>query len=165
MDPNTKLANKWNLWYHHDKDNWTVSGFIKIYEIETIADFWKLNNNWNKIKGINYKHYFLMKNDIEPIWENEINCNGGCWSFRVSEDNSEKIWIDLASYLICEQITNNSDDIVGLTICLKKTNYSVIKIWNKDSKNNKINSINKDIIKTWGCDIIYIAHMSENKLI
>ena len=36
-----------------------------------------------------------------------------------------------------------------------------LKIWNKDSKNNSLNLINKNILKKWGLDIIYIAHMPE----
>ena len=162
MNTNTVLPNKWNLWYHHEKDNWKLSGYKKIYEMETISNFWSLNNNWDKLKGINNKHYFLMKNDITPLWEDESNVNGGCWSFKVHEDFSEKLWVDLSTYLVCNQIINNPDDAIGISICLKKNNNSVIKIWNKDSKNNSLSIINKDIIKKWGCDVIYIAHMPEN---
>ena len=49
MEPSTKLNNNWSLWYHHEKDNWKLSGYKKIYDIETISDFWKLNNNWDKM--------------------------------------------------------------------------------------------------------------------
>ena len=154
--------NKWSLWYHHEKDNWKISGYKKIYDICNSTNFWKLQNNWDKIKGINYKHYFLMKNNIVPIWEDEQNINGGCWSFKVNEEQTLNLWIDLSVYLVCEQLLNNNDDIVGISTCLKKNNNSVIKIWNKNSKNSSLNNINKDIIKKWGTDIIYIAHMPEN---
>ena len=162
MDANTQLSNKWNLWYHHEKDNWKLSGYKKIYEINTVGDFWRLNNNWDKLKGINNKHYFLMKDDITPLWEDPSNVNGGCWSFKVHEDQAEKLWVDLSAFLVCNQIINNYEDVIGLSICLKKNSNSVIKIWNKDSKNNSLNLINKEIIKKWGTDIIYIAHMPEN---
>ena len=162
MDANTKLTNKWTLWYHHEKDNWKISGYKKIYEIETIGDFWKLHNNWDKLKGINYRHYFLMKDDIAPLWEDPLNFNGGCWSYKIHEDLSEKLWNELAVYLVSNQIINNSLEAVGLSICLKKNNNAVIKIWNTNSKNNSLCEINKDLIKKWGTDIIYIAHMSEN---
>ena len=159
---NTNLIYKWNLWYHHEKDNWKLSGYKKVYEISTVGDFWRLNNNWDKLKGINNKHYFLMKDDITPLWEDPSNVNGGCWSFKVHEDQAEKLWIDLSAFLVCNQIINNYEDVIGLSICLKKNSNSVIKIWNKDSKNNSLNLINKEIIKKWGTDIIYIAHMPEN---
>ena len=47
-----------------ERDNWKISGYKKIYEIQTISDFWKLYNNWNRLGGINYKHFFIMKNDV-----------------------------------------------------------------------------------------------------
>ena len=163
MDANTKLNNKWNLWYHHEKDNWKISGFKKIYDIDTIGSFWRLHNNWNKLKGINSKHFFLMKENIEPIWENPVNLNGGCWSYKVHENQAENLWNELAVYLVCNQIIDNPDDnTVGLSICLKKNNESVIKIWNTNTKNNSLSQINKNIIKKWGTDIIYIAHLAEN---
>jgi hypothetical protein len=152
---------KLNLWYHHEKDNWKLSGYKKIYEINNSTDFWKLYNNWDKIKGINYKHYFLMKNNIIPIWEDEQNIKGGCWSFKINEEQTFDLWYDLSIYLACNQLLTNQDDIVGISSCLKKNNNSVIKIWNKNSKNSSLNNINKDIIKKWGTDIIYIAHMPE----
>ena len=64
----TKLPREWALWYHHDKDNWKVSDFKKIYNITTPEDYHQLGNNWNKINdGINQKHFFLMQNGISPI--------------------------------------------------------------------------------------------------
>ncbi len=158
-DINMNFNNKWCLWYHLGKDNWKhVSGYKKIYDISTPKDFWKLYNNWDKIKGINHKHYFLIKENVPPIWEDPVNINGGCWSFKVSEELSPKLWEDLSIYLVTNQITID-DDIIGLSICLKKNNNSTIKIWNKDSKKSSLNLINKDIIKVWGTDIIYIAHI------
>jgi len=159
MDTNTNLNSKWTLWYHHEKDNWKISGFKKIYEINNVGEFWKLHNNWDKLKGIQSKHFFLMRDNIYPIWEDPVNLNGGCWSYQIHEDQAEKIWNDLASYLVCEQIINNSDEAVGISACLRKNNNFVIKIWNTDTKNNSLSQINKNIIKKWGLDIIYIAHM------
>jgi hypothetical protein len=162
MDPNNKLSNKWSLWYHHDKDNWKITGYKKVYDIITISDFWKLYNNWDKIKGVNFKHYFLMKNGVTPTWEDPENVKGGCWSYKVTEELAPKLWTDLSIYLVNDAIINKSDEIVGISICLKKNNNCVIKIWNKYSKNSSLNLINKDILKKWGTDIIYIAHMPEN---
>lgn len=161
-DNNIILSNKWSLWYHHEKDNWKISGYKKIYEITDSTNFWKLYSNWDKIKGINYKHYFLMKENIIPIWEDPENINGGCWSFKINDDQSFALWSDLSVYLVCNQLLNDSDDVVGISSCLKKNNNVVIKIWNKNSKNSSLNNINKDIIKKWGTDIIYIAHMPDS---
>ena len=161
INPNTNLPNKWNLWYHREKDNWKISGYRNIYEITTVADFWKLHNNWTQLKGINSKHYFLMKDDIEPIWEHPINKNGGCWSFKVGEELSEMLWTELAVYLVCDKILTIPDNAVGLSICLRKNSSTIIKIWNRDSKYNSLNLINKKILNKWGTDCKYIANMPD----
>jgi hypothetical protein len=153
------LNYNWNIWYHHEKDNWTLSGYKNIYNIKTIIDFWKFYNNWDKVGGITNKHFFLMRENITPIWEDIKNINGGCWSFKIYEDQADELWNDLSIYLLtnnlCPTIYN---EIVGLSICLKKNNNVVIKIWNTNSKNNSLKLINEVILKKWGTDVIYIAH-------
>lgn len=155
---------KWNIWYHYDKDNWKLSGYKKIYEINNISSFWKLYNNWDKLDGILNKHLFLMRNDITPIWEDTNNINGGCWSYKINEELAINLWEDLSIYLICEQISPTiPNEILGISISSKKNNNVVIKIWNQNSKNNSLKILNDTILKKWGTDIIYIAHMPDNQ--
>jgi hypothetical protein len=160
----TKFQNNWTIWYHNSKDDWTVNGYKKIYTIENIEDYWKLYNNWDKLGTINNKHFFIMKNDITPIWEDKNNKNGGCWSYKVTENMAQQLWDDLSLYLVTEQLSSIKNDIVGLSACLKKNNFSVIKIWNKESKNNSLNLLASEILKKYGHDIIYIAHMPDVKV-
>ena len=156
----TVFENKWKLWYHCDKDNWTLSGYENIYIIENIKDFWKLYNFLSKNNNILSKHFFLMKDNVNPIWEDENNINGGCWSFKILDTNAYKLYEELSMYLVCEKICPMiSDEIMGISICLKKNNNVIIKIWNNNSKNNSLKFINENILNKWGLDIIYIAHM------
>jgi hypothetical protein len=158
-----KLQDEWNIWYHHEKDNWKLSGYKQIYKMNTVQNFWKFYNNWDKVGGVSSKHFFVMKNNITPMWEDQENINGGCWSFKIQEDMSEELWEDLSVYLVnnilCPSISN---EVVGISLCLKKNNNTVVKIWNKNSKHNSLKLINENILKKWGMDIIYIAHMPEN---
>ena len=159
----TILKYKWNLWYHHEKDNWTISGYKKIYEVQTIADFWKLYNNWDKLGGVTSRHFFFMREDVVPIWEDIKNINGGCWSYEIQEEHAESLWEELSCYLVCGILCPTiADEIMGLSICLKKNNKTVIKIWNNNLNNNSLKLINEVILKKWGMDIIYIVHMTEN---
>ena len=156
----TELSSQWNIWYHHEKDNWKLSGYKKIYEIKTVKDFWKFYNNWDKVGGVTNKHFFIMKEGVNPIWEDPLNINGGCWSFKIQEEQAEELWEDLSTYLVCNKLCLTiPEEIMGLSVCLKKNNNTVIKIWNKNSKNNSLKLINETILKKWGMDIIYIAHM------
>jgi len=160
----TKFQNNWTIWYHNSKDDWTINGYKKLYTIKNIEDYWKLYNNWDKLGTINNKHFFIMKNEITPIWEDKNNKNGGCWSYKVTENMAQQLWDDLSLYLVTEQLSSIENDIVGLSACLKKNNFSVIKIWNKESKNNSLNLLANEILKKYGHDIIYIAHMPDIKV-
>ncbi len=160
MDSQLTLTNKWNVWYHHTKDNWTIDGYRKIYEIKDGISFWKLFNNWDSIGGVTSRNFFIMKDNVLPIWEDDINMKGGCWSFKVVDSMADELWEDLATLMITNELTNDADAL-GLSIAIKKNNTCVIKIWNNDSNMNSIKYINKNILKKWGTDIIYIAHMAE----
>ena len=160
----TKFQNNWTIWYHNSKDDWTINGYKKLYTIKNIEDYWKLYNNWDKLGTINNRHFFIMKNNITPIWEDKNNKNGGCWSYKVTESIAQQLWDGLSLYLVTEQLSSIQNDIVGLSACLKKNNFSVIKIWNKESKNNSLNLLANEILKKYGHDIIYIAHMPDVKV-
>jgi hypothetical protein len=155
-----QFKNNWILWYHSEKNNWKISGYKQLYKISTIADLWKFYNNWVSIGGITNKHIFLMREDVSPLWEDPQNINGGCWSFKILEDNAEELWTDLTVSLLANKLyMNDNDEILGLSLCLKKNNNVVVKIWNKSSKNNSLKLLNNNILKKWGTEIIYIAHM------
>jgi hypothetical protein len=157
-----KIPNEWCLWYHHDKDNWKINGFKNIYTISSTEKFWQLYNNWEKLGGINQKQYFLMQKNIGPLWEDVQNKNGGCWSFKIHEAQAQELWDDLSIYLITENLSKKQNNITGLSICLKKNNHSVIKIWNRNSKDNSLSLLNDNILKKWGMDVIYIAHIPQS---
>ena len=161
MDKLNHFDNSWNVWYHHTKDNWTIDGYKKIYKIETGVDFWKLYNNWESFGGVTAKHFFLMKNDTKPVWEDPINMKGGCWSYKILDSMAGELWEDLSVLIVTNELVQGTNAL-GLSLTLKKNNTCVVKIWNDDSNKNSIKHINKNILKKWGTDIIYIAHMAEN---
>lgn len=155
-----KFKNKWDLWYHHEKDNWDISGYKNIYEINNPETFWRWYNNWNSVGGLLSKQFFLMKKDVEPRWEDKNNINGGCWSLKINSTSAILFWERISALLVLDQISNIKDDINGISICLKKNNNCVIKIWNKNKKNDKIDYLNKEIFKDFKPEIYYIANVT-----
>jgi hypothetical protein len=155
-----ELNNKWILWSHNNKNDWTINGYKKMYEISSVYEFWKIYNNWDKLGGLTKNNLFLMKENIIPIWEDENNINGGCWSFKNVESNAYELWEDLSCNLVTDNLCPTiSNEIVGLSIALKKNNNIIIKIWNINSKNNSLKFINSNILSKWGTNIIYSAHV------
>lgn len=155
------FKNEWNIWYHHTKNNWKIGGFNNIFKIKSIKEFWDFNNNINIFGGINSHHFFMMKNDITPIWEDEKNKFGGCWSIKIPTEKSLELWIKLSSYIVGETLTENSNIINGISICAKNPITSVVKIWNNSTTNNSIKLLPVEILNEYGFNIIYKSHIPE----
>ena len=133
----SKFKDKWTLWFHNFHDtNWNIDSYQKIYTFNNIFDFWRVYNNHYSLKS---GMYFLMKNNINPIWEDENNKNGGYWSIKISK-NIEQYWLNLSMSLINNDLDKNNN-INGISISYKK-HYYIIKIWINNLEKNNLDNIN-----------------------
>jgi len=133
----SKFKHEWTLWFHNFNNNdWSIKSYQKLITICNICDFWRLYNNHYSLKcGM----FFLMKNDIIPIWEAYENKNGGNWSIKVVK-NIETKWLKLSMDLVSNNL-DNLGIVNGISLCYKN-NYYIIKIWINDITQNNINNIN-----------------------
>jgi hypothetical protein len=140
-----KLPYKYVLWSHdlYDK-NWDIKSYKKLCTVETVSEFWRLFNNFNKL-GFKYVHFFLMKEGIDPIWEHPKNRDGGVCSFRIELDNALNVWNDLGVAMACNVLNDLPSDINGVSIS-PKNNWAIIKIWNQDSSNDTSVTMSKHIL-------------------
>ena len=89
------LTNKWILWYHDlDESDWSINGYQKIAEFDTIEDFCKIQKSVDEIIVQN-SMLFIMRDSIQPIWEDPKNISGGCWSFKISKKDVVNTWKEL----------------------------------------------------------------------
>ena len=98
----------------------------------------------------------MMRDDISPIWEDEKNKNGGCWSIKIPVEKSYELWIKLSMYIVGETLTNDKLLVNGLSICAKNTSTSVLKIWINDNHKNSIQNLPTDILNEYGLSLIHI---------
>ena len=146
-----KLENSWNLWYHELFNNdWSIESYKKLYTFNNIAEFWLLYNNFISLDN---GMFFLMKNDILPIYEDKNNINGGYWSIKIPNNEILKIWFDLSIELIRGNL-DTKNIISGLTISYKKKFY-IIKIWITDKKYNNLSFLDLNNINIKKEDILY----------
>ena len=150
-----QFNNGWDIWYHHALNDWLIGGYRKIFNINNIKNFWDFHNNINCIGGINNLHFFLMRKDITPIYEDTKNRNGGVWSMLVPIAKAQEVWEEIAAAMCGEYLVKDMSIITGLSINLKN-NVSVIKIWNNDRTKNDP-TILPDFLKQYG-NIIYRKH-------
>ena len=126
-----KLSDKWTIWAHlpHDID-WSLKSYSKLLTFNHIEEIITLNNTIPD-KMIKNCMLFMMKDGITPIWEDEQNRNGGCFSYRISNKHISEIWNNLCYKIVGRSCCKNKrllDTINGVTVSPKK-NFCILKIW------------------------------------
>ncbi len=139
-----KFNSVWNLWTHdiYNRD-WSLQSYQHVFAIENVGELWGFLNN---IQQFNYlkTHFFLMRDNIKPIWEDSQNRNGGMCKLKV-EQNILDAWEEFVIYTLNEDIVENFNTINGISFN-PKNNFTIIKIWNncKENIQNTLNPILKN---------------------
>ena len=140
------LKNEWTVWFHKIDDlNYDIDSYERVLKFKTIEKFVLL---YRKINNFSAGMFFLMKNDIPPLWENENNIKGGYLSFKVYKKTINDSWFKFCSLIIGQTlIQENMEDINGISLS-PKINNCIIKIWFNDRKDYKKN-FNKEYLSKY----------------
>jgi hypothetical protein len=142
----------WVLWGHLPQDtSWSIHSYTQIskltYAEELIALLDKLPD-----KLITNYMLFLMRDGIEPMWEDPRNKQGGCFSYKVDNKVVKETWKDLCYCIsgnsISTPLFNNS--VTGISISPKKS-FCIIKIWMESCKFQDASVIHLPQLKPVGC--------------
>jgi hypothetical protein len=140
-----KLNTEWTVWIHeNDNPDWSLSSYKDIYKINSIGSMWRflwVLDNLNK----NVRQYYIMRNGITPIWEDNNNRTGAICSIMIDNMNRNSrhtrgdLGVD-AFTAICilvmnESFVKNNQDINGLCYSIKSRS-ALIKLWIKDYEAN-----------------------------
>jgi hypothetical protein len=125
------LSGTWILWAHlpHDTD-WSLKSYMKIYEFNTVEQAITITETLPPVLVTNCM-LFLMRKGINPIWEDERNRNGGCFSYKIPNKDVPDAWKQLSYSLVGETMSDDKKllpHINGITISPKK-NFCIIKVW------------------------------------
>jgi hypothetical protein len=141
------LAHKWVLWGHlpHDTD-WSIKSFINIATVNTIEETIGITETLPNILIENCM-LFLMRENVNPIWEDPMNKQGGYFSYKISNKHVGKVWKELSYVTVGETISNDADftkNVTGITISPKK-NFCIIKIWMSTCRHQNPNLVTNRI--------------------
>lgn len=138
------LNTSWTYWFHkYNDDKWDLGSYTQLYKFKSIEEFSGIHCILKPLH-IQNGMFFLMRDDIEPMWESEDNIDGGCFSFKVYKQEIPETWKILSTKLVNESILKNKDNhrlINGMSISPKKT-YSIIKLWLKGDSIKDIKELN-----------------------
>lgn len=160
IDSYHSLRNSWVMWAHlpHDTD-WSLKSYKKIGDINNVEGTIELLNALPD-KVIKNCMLFLMKQGVNPTWEDPLNAKGGCFSYKISNNAVPLVWRNLSYSLVGESLlTKSKNNITGITISPKK-NFCIMKIWMSDCTNQNPTTINYfDGIDARGC--LFKKHQPE----
>jgi hypothetical protein len=136
------LNTQWTVWVHrNDCKDWTEASFKSIYVIDSIGSFWRFFNNFHNLNKED-NQFFIMRNKIKPIWEDNNNRNGGLCSLKMDcydrnnrFDLGSEVMICLSLLAMNETLLPDNNEINGVSYSIRNRSV-VIKIWGKDCKYN-----------------------------
>ena len=137
MDPNEyKLDIDWMFYIHLQSSSaWGIESYYPILKLENLKDLVLISREMN-FELMKKTLFFFMKGKIKPMWEDEHNCQGGGFSFKISNKQIEPLWRKLLFLLIGGTITKDkevNDHITGISLSPKKS-FCILKIWMKTCK-------------------------------
>ena len=102
----------------------------KLSTFSTIEDFWKIFQHLKKPEELNIGiEIDLFKNEIKPVWEEEVNKNGGKIALKLNKNFTSIIWEELIFAFIGGNFPDNiKNEINGILISSKKE-FNVLQIW------------------------------------
>ena len=144
----TYLNSPWTVWIHmNNSTEWTESSYINIFTINNMNTFWLFFNNFHRLDKEN-NHFFIMRDKIKPIWEDNSNRDGGICSIKI--DNNHKD-IDIGNeIMLCYCLLIINETLICDNYCINGISYSIkhssiyIKIWTKNK--NLLNFIPQNLI-------------------
>jgi hypothetical protein len=142
------LNDCWSLYFHDPYDiNWDDKSYKMLGQISKVDDYIYYFKGYKELfkKGM----FFIMRADIIPRYEDNLNINGGCLSFKISPEDFENKFFELCANILGENIGINDDvsnNINGVSISPKKL-YYIARIWIKNNKYASKDYYNIDIPK------------------
>ncbi|CAD8144558.1 unnamed protein product [Paramecium octaurelia] len=166
MNQDSQLRSRFTFWLSVSKDQ-NIDNFSdqlkQIGSFGTAREFWSYYSYMVKPEKLPLgAQFFLFQEQIQPVWEDPQNMNGGRLILRVKRGFENRVWEEL----ILHYLSDDNPHLQGVCgiIAHSKKNFILISIWIKDQiKYPKLlEELTKWITNCLGLqnkkDFEYIAH-------
>jgi translation initiation factor 4E len=129
------LQTAWTLYFQQPEphsDDYSVT-IHKIGRFETIEGFWSYFAYLKRVSDISEPfEYHLFRNEIRGLWEEEVNRDGGKWTFLIKKQYSAQYWEKTVIALIGEAL---HEDVVGAVIAVHEST-DTLSFWTTVKRND-----------------------------
>lgn len=131
-----RLRDSWTFWYRPPISK--AHGYIEyehtLHAIATVGtgeEFWEVYAHLKRPSSLPVvSDYHLFKKDIRPIWEDDVNRNGGKWVVRMRKGVADRYWEDLLLALIGDQFGDAGEDVCGAVLSVRN-GEDILSIWTR----------------------------------
>ncbi|XP_046671091.1 eukaryotic translation initiation factor 4E type 3-like isoform X1 [Homalodisca vitripennis] len=122
------LQTPWTFWIDKASNASSAAQYQanlkKIYSVSTVQDFWAVLKHIPSVEALPPRYsYHLMRDVIQPMWEDEMNKYGGTWRLKVAKKDTPTVWQELLLAAIGEQLSEGlceGDSICGVTVAVRE---------------------------------------------
>ena len=152
----TYLNDVWCFYFHDPYDSrWTNDSYKLLGTIGSIEEF--LQHHLSIVRNVQKGMFFLMREHVQPTWDDPSNIDGGCLSIKVLKDDLPIFWEDICFKLLGENLLVDNakckwGHINGIS-CSPKKHFCIVKIWVKDSSMEDKSLYN--LLECYSGDVLY----------
>lgn len=110
--------------------DWSMESYYNLFTCETQSSVVAIHHALGP-EFLKRALVFVMKGDIQPLWEEPRNREGGCFSFKIHNKDIEYVWKQILYHMVCGELFKDRALLAhlnGISVSPKKT-FCILKIW------------------------------------
>lgn len=122
---NVFFLSRWSIWYlRNDRAKMWTDRLTRVKSVATVEEFWSVINYTTPASKITVGcEYYLFKSNIQPMWEDPANRNGGRWVTVLDKSlrftRLDHYWLETLLLLIGEGFGDFSETVCGAVVQLR----------------------------------------------
>ncbi|CAF0949284.1 unnamed protein product, partial [Didymodactylos carnosus] len=137
------LEDTWSFWFFkNDRNAEWKDNLIKVTTVSTVESFWSVYNHMQVASRLGQGcDYMFFKTNIQPMWEDINNRNGGRWVLNLNKNQRgpelDTFWLFTMLSLIGDQYADTADHVNGAVVSIRSKGDR-ISLWTRDWRDTSV---------------------------
>jgi|UniRef100_A0AC35G404 translation initiation factor 4E len=138
------LHSRWVLWFlKGDRTKDWEDCLRRVTTFDSIEGFWSVANHFIQPSGLSWgSDFYVFREGIKPMWEDEQNVKGGRWLVMVDKHKRQQLldhyWMEMLLALVGEQFGQDGEEICGAVVNIRQKGDKVA-LWTRDANKDAVN--------------------------